>query len=80
MARVTVEDCLENIPNRFALVVIASDRARQLSRGASPLVECNNKPAVSALREIARGKVQFRENVKETVLEFLEERRAAGFM
>ena len=47
MARVTVEDCLEKIPNRFALVVLASERARQLSRAATPLVECDNKPAIS---------------------------------
>ena len=53
MARVTVEDCLELVPNRFALVVLAAERARQLSRGASPLVDCDNKPAVTSLREIA---------------------------
>ncbi len=80
LARVTVEDCLECIPNRFALVVIASDRARQLSRGMPPLIECNNKPAVTSLREIAKGSVKFREDVKQTVVEYLEERRAAGFM
>ncbi len=80
MARVTVEDCLEQCTNRFALVVLAAERARQLSRGAQPLVECKNKPSVTALREIAIGDVRFRENVKDTVSEFIEERREAGFM
>jgi DNA-directed RNA polymerase subunit omega len=80
VARVTVEDCLEKVTNRFALVVLASERARQLSRGAQPLVECDNKPAVTALREIAQGDVYFRENVTEVVDEFIEERRAQGFM
>ncbi len=80
MARVTVEDCLEKVPNRFALVILASDRARQLSRGAEPLVDCDNKPAVTALREIAHGDVRFREDVLEIIKEFINERRAAGFM
>jgi len=80
MARVTVEDCLEKVPNRFALVVLAAERARQLSRGASSLVDCDNKPAVTALREIAEGMVEFREDVKDTVVEYIEERRKAGFM
>ena len=75
MARVTVEDCLEQVPNRFALVLLASERARQLSRGAGPLVECDNKPVVTSLREIASGYVKFRENVSETVLAFLRDRR-----
>lgn len=73
MARVTVEDCLEKLGNRFALVILAAERARQLSKGARPLVECDNKPAVTALREIARSKVRFIENVHETVVKFLEE-------
>jgi len=80
MARVTVEDCLEKVPNRFALVVLAAERARQLSRGAGALVDCDNKPAVTALREIAAGIVNFRENVKDTVTEYIDERRKAGFM
>ena len=77
MARVTVEDCLENIGNRFALVVLAAKRARELAKGANPLIPCNNKPAVSALREIAAGKVRFNENVQEVVDEFLIEDRLA---
>lgn len=80
MARVTVEDCLEKIPNRFALVVLASERARQLSRGGEPIVECDNKPAVTALREIAKGSVAFQENITEVIREYVAERRAAGFM
>lgn len=57
MARVTVEDCLENVANRFELVMIASKRARQIAvRGAQPMVEWeNDKPTVVALREIAQG-------------------------
>lgn len=80
MARVTVEDCLEKIPNRFALVVLASERARQLSRGGEAIVECDNKPAVTALREIAKGSVAFQENITEVIREYVAERRAAGFM
>lgn len=58
MARITVEDCLEHIPNRFNLVLIASKRARQLSHGKeSTLPWDNDKPTVLALREIASGTV-----------------------
>ncbi len=54
MARLTVEDCLEHIDNRYDLVILASKRARQISMGADPLVPANNdKPTVIALREIA---------------------------
>ena len=59
MARVTVEDCLEHVDNRFALVVLGTKRARQLLRDAEPLVESRNKECVTALREIAAGKVGF---------------------
>ena len=56
MARITVEDCLENVDNRFELVLLASRRARQILTGADPLVpEDNDKPTVIALREIAAG-------------------------
>jgi len=59
MARVTVEDCLENVDNRFQLVMLATKRARQIAtKGFEPLVpEENDKPTVIALREIAEGKV-----------------------
>lgn len=56
MARITVEDCLAQIPNRFQLVLAATYRARMLSQGHTK-VDCKNKPAVTALREIAAGKV-----------------------
>ena len=57
MARVTVEDCVDKIPNRFDLVLVAGFRARQLSGGAEPLVERDrDKNPVVALREIAAGK------------------------
>ncbi len=56
MARVTVEDCLENVENRFQLVLVATKRARQLNAGAEPTVpRQNDKPTVIALREIAGG-------------------------
>ena len=58
MARLTVEDCLDNVDNRFELVLVAAKRARQLSMGADPLVELeNDKPTVLALREIAENKI-----------------------
>ena len=56
MARVTVEDCLPSVDNRFDLVLVASRRARQIAQGAHPLVDVDNdKPTVVALREIAAG-------------------------
>ncbi len=58
MARITVEDCLDNIDNRFELVLTATKRARQIGHGAEPLVEEeNDKPTVMALREIAEGHI-----------------------
>ena len=57
MARVTVEDCLHEVPNRFALAMAATQRAKQLLQGASRLVETKNKFVVTSLREIADGKV-----------------------
>ena len=57
MARITVEDCLARIPNRFQLVLAATYRARMLSQGHAPKVESKNKPGVTALREIAAGEV-----------------------
>jgi DNA-directed RNA polymerase subunit omega len=75
MARITVEDCLARVNNRFALVMLAAERARQLARGATPQVDCSNKWAVTALREIGAGGVYFRENVEATVRAFLVERK-----
>lgn len=61
MARVTVEDCLDVIPNRFLLAMVASKRAKQLYKGAEPMIEnkAGNKKVVVALREIAANKVEF---------------------
>jgi DNA-directed RNA polymerase subunit omega len=65
MARITVEDCLTNVDNRFDLVLLASRRARQLVNGVDPLVPWeNDKPTVVALREIAEGLIS-----EETVAE-----------
>lgn len=60
MARVTVEDCLEKVPNRFELAMAAAQRVKQLLEGAPPLVDTKNKIVVTALREIAEGKVTVR--------------------
>lgn len=57
MARITVEDCLEKIPNRFQLVLAATYRARMLNQGHTPLVQTTDKSSITALREIAAGKV-----------------------
>lgn len=58
MARVTVEDCLQKVENRFELVLVASKRARQISNGAEPTVEWDNdKPTVIALRELAEDTI-----------------------
>ncbi|MCK5235538.1 MAG: DNA-directed RNA polymerase subunit omega [Deltaproteobacteria bacterium] len=59
MARITVEDCLDKVENRFALVHIAAQRARVLLKGAKPFVESNNRSIVTALREIAAGEVTY---------------------
>ena len=58
MARITIDDCLEKIPNRFELTLAATNRARQISAGSAPLVDTDrDKSTVVALREIAAGKV-----------------------
>ncbi len=57
MARVTVEDCLKRIENRFLMCYVAAVRARQLVKGAHPLIETENKEVVTALREVAEGLV-----------------------
>jgi DNA-directed RNA polymerase subunit omega len=61
MARITVEDCLERVPNRFSLVLVAAERAKQLMKGERPLLDDRtgnkNKEVVTALREIAAGTV-----------------------
>lgn len=76
MARVTVEDCLELIPNRFALTILAARRARALleNKGTAQ-VACDNKQAVTALREIEAGHVRFQEDINGVMLDFIEEQR-----
>ena len=72
MARVTVEDCLDNVDNRFALVLLAAQRARQLLKGAKPTVEhSKNKAAVLSLREIAAGNVYFEGDLVDILRESL---------
>ena len=58
MSRITVEDCLQKVDNRFELVMLASKRARQLFKGAKPLIDSDNREVVVALREVAEGKVR----------------------
>jgi DNA-directed RNA polymerase subunit omega len=73
MARITVEDCIEKVSNRFELVLLATKRARQITRGSTPLVEVDNdKPTVIALREMAAGKID-PDALNKAVEETLEE-------
>jgi len=74
MARITVEDCLDNIENIFEMVLVAAKRARRVAHGADPMVELeNDKPTVIALREIAEGLVtpSILEEIEEPVIEDL---------
>lgn len=80
MARVTVEDCLEHDENRFALVLLAARRARQLMKGAPALVQSKNRAAVTALREIASKRVYYTRDVEEVVREFIVAKKAADPM
>jgi DNA-directed RNA polymerase subunit omega len=64
MARITVEDCLRKVPSRFKLIHLVIERVKQLREGAQPLIKCDNKEIVTALREIAAGLVT-PENIKE---------------
>ncbi len=59
MARITVEDCLKKVNSRFELVILGARRAKMVMKGAKPLVESTNRPIVTALREVAAGKVTF---------------------
>jgi DNA-directed RNA polymerase subunit omega len=74
MARITVEDCLDNIENIFEMVLVAAKRARRVAHGADPMVDLeNDKPTVIALREIAEGLVtpSILEEIEEPVTEDL---------
>jgi DNA-directed RNA polymerase subunit omega len=83
MARITVEDCVDNVSNMFQLVLVAAKRARQLANGAHAMVEWeNDKPTVVALREIAEGYITegILEEREQSVDDLLEmEAAAAGF-
>ena len=59
MARITVEDCLRKVESRFELVILAARRAKMIMKGAKPLIDADNRPIVTALREVAAGKVKF---------------------
>ncbi|MGB0721764.1 MAG: DNA-directed RNA polymerase subunit omega [Gammaproteobacteria bacterium] len=73
MARVTVEDCLNRLPNRFELVLLAARRARQIANGVAPLVdEENDKPTVIALREIAEGLVDESMEEEQTEVDLMD--------
>jgi DNA-directed RNA polymerase subunit omega len=74
MARVTVEDCLAHVDNRFALVILAAQRARMLMKKAPQLVPSKNRPAVTALREIAAARVRPRVPVRELIEDSIRER------
>ena len=75
MARITVEDCLENIENIFEMVLVAAKRARRIAHGADILVELeNDKPTVVALREIADG------HITSSILEEIEQPATEDFM
>lgn len=75
MARITVEDCLDNIENIFEMVLVAAKRSRRLAHGADPMVELeNDKPTVIALREIAEG------HVTPAILEEIDVPPAEDFM
>ena len=81
MARITVEDCLQNVPNLFQLILVASRRARKLANGAEPTLEWeNDKPTVLALREIAAGHIgpEILEEVERPAPELLPEPEMSG--
>lgn len=80
MARITVEDCLDNIENIFEMVLVAAKRARRIAHGADPMVELeNDKPTVVALREIAEGHVTpaILEEIDQPVVEDLMQAESA---
>ena len=81
MARVTVEDCLDRIPSRFALVIVAARRTRQLLKGSESRVKSRNREAVTALREISAGNVYVEENIAEILEQHVEQsgRNRLGF-
>ncbi len=75
MARVSAQDCLAQVPNQFALCILAARRARELVQGMPPTVDCSNKEAVTALREIAAGTVSFNESVDDAIRVHIGDRK-----
>ena len=76
MARISAQDCLQKIPNHFALCILAARRARELAAGRVAMARCDNKVAVTSLREIAAGKVRFHESVDGAIVEHIAEGKA----
>jgi DNA-directed RNA polymerase subunit omega len=76
VARVSAQDCLLKLPNHFALCILAAARARDLAAGRPPTVVCDNKVAVTALREIAAGTVSFNESVDAAIASHIMESKA----
>ncbi len=72
MARITVEDCMNKVENRFELVHLAAKRSKQLVKGSTPLVKSSNREVVTSLREIASGEVYFvkKHDVEEKVIPY----------
>jgi len=68
MARITVEDCLGKVDNRFGLIHLSAKRVRQLRKGVEPLIDCKNKDVVVSLREIAAGKIFQTEEIEDGLL------------
>ncbi len=72
MARITIEDCLKQVENRFALVHLAAERARQLVKGSAPLVRSKNKFIITSLREVAAKKVTFARTLNEREIKTIQ--------
>lgn len=77
MARITVEDCVKIVPNRFELCLIASNRAKAILSGAPTAIDKKEKPSVISLREIADGYVDI-ENIKTNILQNLKNRGSSA--
>ena len=76
MARISAQDCLLRVPNHFAVCILAAARARDLAAGRPATVRCDNKPAVTALREIAAGTVRFNESLDDAIAKHIMETKA----
>jgi DNA-directed RNA polymerase subunit omega len=76
MARISTQDCLSRLPNHFALCILAAKRARELAAGSTATVFCENKVAVTSLREIAAGTVRFKESLDDAIRDHIFETKA----